>query len=154
MKVTSTLIEAHVIRKKNDAIEFLLLKRAPGEKYPGLWQMVTGSIDKGEKAFQTASREIKEETGLTPKKFWVVPHINSFYSPEQDFICMVPVFVALVGNEKVIISDEHSEFKWAGKEAVKKLLAWPGQKKSVDIICDYFINKKSFLKFVEIEISE
>jgi hypothetical protein len=67
---------------------------------------------------------------------------------------MVPVFVVLVGNEKVIISDEHSEFKWAGKEAAKKLLAWPGQKKSVDIICDYFMKKKSFLKFVEIEISK
>ncbi|MFH1197024.1 MAG: NUDIX pyrophosphatase [bacterium] len=152
MIVTSALIEAHVFRKRKRGIDFLLLKRAPDEKYPGIWQMVTGSIDLGEKAFQTALREIKEETGLTPINFWVVPHMNSFYSHEKNFICMVPVFAALVGNEQVKISDEHCEYKWVTKESAKKLLAWPGQRKSVDIIYEYFMREKSFLKFVEIKI--
>lgn len=153
MKVISTLIEAHIFRIKNDDLEFLLLKRAANEKYPNLWQMVTGSVHRKEKAFQTAVREIKEETNLSPLKFWVVPNINSFYSPEQDNIWLIPVFAAKVStNSKVVISNEHSAFKWVKRSQAKKMLAWPGQRKSVDIIYEYFTNQKSFLKFVEIKL--
>ena len=35
---------------------------------PGLWQMVTGKMKDGETAYQTALREIKEETTLKPDK--------------------------------------------------------------------------------------
>ncbi|MCL6098910.1 MAG: NUDIX pyrophosphatase [Bacteroidetes bacterium] len=153
MKIVSKLIEAHVFRIKNNDLEFLLLKRAPNEKYPGLWQMVTGAVHKKEKAFQTALREIKEETNLTPIKFWVVPNINSFYLPEQDNVWLIPVFAAQVkAGERVVISNEHSDFKWVRKKEAKKLLAWPGQRKSVDIIYEYFTTQQSFLKFVEIQL--
>src|SRR3989339_770029 len=148
MNVESSLIEGHIFRKIGNDLEFLLLKRASNEKYPDLWQMVTGSIE-NEDAHQTALREINEETGLTPIQFWVVPNINSFYSPERDVIVMIPVFAVLVnGKQKVIISDEHSEFKWVKKEEAIKLLAWPGQRQSVEIIYEYFTNQQSFLKFV------
>ncbi|MEW5841631.1 MAG: NUDIX pyrophosphatase [Bacteroidota bacterium] len=153
MKIVSKLIEAHVFRIKNNDLEFLLLKRAPNEKYPGLWQMITGSVDKKEKAFQSALREIKEETNLTPIKFWVVPNINSFYLPEQDNVWLIPVFAAQVrASERVVISNEHSDFKWVRKKEAKKLLAWPGQRKSVDIIYEYFTTQKNCLKFVEIKL--
>ncbi|MCX6173803.1 MAG: NUDIX pyrophosphatase [Ignavibacteriales bacterium] len=152
MNVSSTLVEAHIFRKIGNDLEFLLLKRASNEKYADVWQMVTGSIE-SESAHQTAIREIKEETGLTPIKFWVVPNINSFYSPEQDVIIMIPVFAVLVDkNQKVMISEEHSEYKWVIKEEAIKLLAWPGQRKSVEIIYEYFTNQQSFLKFVEIHL--
>ena len=154
MQVVSTLIEAHVFKLVNGEIEFLLLKRAEGEKYPNLWQMVTGSIESGEKGFQTALREITEETGLTAQKFWIAPQVNSFYSAERDEICLVPVFAALVDSEsEVKISSEHSEFKWLKKEEAKNHLAWKGQRNAVDTIHEYFTNYDSFLKFVEIDLS-
>ncbi len=153
MHVVSYLIEAHIFRFVNNELEFLLLKRSSEEKYPNIWQMVTGSIDPNEKAFETALREIKEETGLTPTKFWVAPQVNSFYSAERDEVCMVPVFAALVETEaEVIISSEHSEYKWLNKDEAKKLLAWKGQRTAVDTIHEYFTNEKSFLKFVEIDL--
>ena len=156
MQVTSFLVEAHIFRyKQNGVLEFLLLKRAESERYSGVWQMVTGSIDEDEKAYETAFREIIEETNLYPEKFWVVPHMNSFYSPERDVVCMVPVFAALVDSEKKVkISDEHSEYMWADKEEAKKLLAWQGQRKSVDTIHEYFTKEKSFLEFVEIKFNK
>ncbi|MEW6701684.1 MAG: NUDIX domain-containing protein [Bacteroidota bacterium] len=153
MNVTSSLIEVHIFRKVENDLEFLLLKRAMNEKYPGVWQMVTGAIDNNEKAFQTALREIKEETGLSPIKFWIVPNINSFYSPEKNQICMIPVFAALVDEKSEIeISHEHSKFKWTSKEETLRMLAWPGQRKSVEIIYEYFSNQQSFLKLVEIDL--
>ncbi len=152
MNIESSLIEVHIFRRVGNDLEFLLLKRASNEKYPDLWQMVTGSIE-NEDAHQTALREINEETSLTPIKFWVVPNINSFYSPERDVIVMIPVFAVLVDeNQKVIISEEHSEFKWVKKEEAIKLLAWPGQRNSVEIIYEYFANQQSLLKFVEIHL--
>jgi dATP pyrophosphohydrolase len=153
MNVTSSLIEAHIFRLVGKELEFLLLKRSEKEIYPGLWQMVTGSIDDNEKAYQTAIREIKEETGLTPVKFWVVPNVNSFYSPKQNSICMVPVFAALVADDSnVNISDEHSEYKWMSKDDAIKLLAWPGQRNSVETINEYFQNQQNLLHFMEISI--
>ncbi len=155
MKIFSELVEAHIFRKTKNGIEFLLLKRSDTEIYPRLWQMVSGKIHKDEKAFETALREIKEETGLTPKKFWTAPNINSFYYPEGDYISMLPVFAALVEkNSKVVISDEHTEFKWVKPSRTKKMLAWQGQRNSVDIITEYFTKEISFLNFVEIELNK
>jgi dATP pyrophosphohydrolase len=153
MFVKSSLIEAHIFRISKNNIEFLLLKRSPGEIYPGLWQMVTVSIEKDESGYMAALREIKEETGLTPEKFWVVPNINSFYAHKNDEIFIIPVFAALVGGDsKVVLSGEHSDYQWVSKDTACKMLAWPGQRTSVEVIADYFINEKYYLNFVEISI--
>jgi len=60
--------------------------------------------------------------------------------------------VLVDSNQNVIISEEHSEYKWVKKEEAIKLLAWPGQRKSVEIIYEYFTNQQSFLKFAEIHL--
>jgi NADH pyrophosphatase NudC (nudix superfamily) len=66
---------------------------------------------------------------------------------------MIPVFAALV-NEKapVKISKEHSEYQWVQMEEAMQMLAWEGQKKSVDSIYEYFMLKQDYLKFVEINL--
>jgi dATP pyrophosphohydrolase len=156
MNIKASLIEVHIFRMNRSEIEFLLLKRAESEIYPGLWQMVTVSIkDENEKAFETALREIKEETDLQPIKFWVVPNINSFYWPEKDAVYNIPVFASLVDVSAIVkISEEHTDYKWVRKEEALQLLAWPGQRKSVKIIVDYFFNEQSFLNFVEIPLTD
>ena len=151
MNIKSTLIEAHIFRKIKSELEFLIMKRAPNQIYAGVWQMVTGSREEGEKAFETALREIKEETSLSPIGFWIVPNVNSFYSATDNSLNMVPVFVAEVeSSSDVILSCEHTKYLWCSKEEAKKLLAWPGQRKSVDIIAEYFSDNSSSLKLVEI----
>lgn len=151
MKILSNLIEAHIFRIINDEIEFLLLKRSPDQYYPNLWQMVSGKIKENETAYNAALREIKEETDLTPEKFWVAPTVNSFYSPDKDYICLLPVFAAKVDcNCEIKISNEHTEYKWVKSDEAKQLLAWDGQRKSVDVIVDYVLNRNSFLNFIEI----
>ena len=145
------MIEAHVFREVKGGIEFLMLKRAEKEIYPGLWQMVTGKIRRNEKAFKAALREIKEETGLIPQRLWVVPNVNIFYSHENDYISLLPVFAAKVdGRKKIKICHEHCDWKWVKPAEAKKLLAWPGQKKSVDIITDYYLKKRKFLDMIEV----
>ena len=152
MKIISNLIEAHIFREQNGKIEFLLLKRSPEQYYPNLWQMVSGKIKESETAYNTALREIKEETNLSPQKFWVAPTVNSFYSPDQDYICLLPIFAAKVKfDSEVVLSIEHTEYKWVAPEEAKEMLAWDGQRKSVDVIIDYVLNRNSFLNFIEIK---
>ena len=43
------------------ALEVLLLERA---RHPGFWQSVTGSQEADESLLETASREVREETGI------------------------------------------------------------------------------------------
>jgi dATP pyrophosphohydrolase len=152
-QVTTYIIEAHIFRKNSKGIEFLMLKRSEDQIFPNIWQMVTGSIREGEKAYETALREIKEETGLIPDKFWVAPTMNSFYSAKRDVVGMVPVFAAQVNPKyDVTISEEHSEYQWLSKEEAKKILAWKGQRTSVDVIHEYFSNEDSVLNFTEISL--
>jgi len=152
MNIISNLVEVHIFREIENGIEFLLLKRAEDQIYPAVWQMVSGKIKENEKAFETSLRELKEETNLTPLKMWIAPKVNSFYSSQSDSICLIPVFAVQVKKDsKVIISNEHSEYKWVTSDKAKRFLAWDGQRKAVDLIEEYFLNEKSFLKFVEIE---
>ena len=51
---------ALVYRKKQDKVELLLIKHRNG----GHWSFPKGHVESGENEYQTALREIKEETGL------------------------------------------------------------------------------------------
>jgi dihydroneopterin triphosphate diphosphatase len=141
MEIRGQYIECHILRRNGETWEFLLLRRAEGEIYPGIWQMVTGGIEAGEVAYKAALREMKEETGLVPEKFYTLPMISSFYSPHSDTINFLPVFLAIAGSEQSVrISGEHSEFVWVSGEKAKELMIWEGQKKGVDYILDNYVN--------------
>ncbi|NCS89704.1 MAG: NUDIX pyrophosphatase [Ignavibacteria bacterium CG2_30_36_16] len=151
MEIKLEMVEVHLFKIVDGDLKYLILKRSENEIFPGLWQMVTGKIECGEKAYETAIREIKEETGLIPKKLWVVPNINSFYSQADDCISLLPVFAAQLSSScSVKISEEHCEYKWVSSKEAKKLFAWEGQRKSVDIIENYFVKEKNFLDLVEV----
>ena len=56
------MVDCHIIYRDKNSIKYLLLKRSPDKVYPNIWQCVTGKIEGDEKAYQTAIREVKEET--------------------------------------------------------------------------------------------
>lgn len=153
MKTKTNLIEAHIIKKTEKGIEYLIMKRASDQKYPNIWQMVTGKIKRNEKAYQTAVREIKEETYLNVDELYIVPNVNSFYDDSDDSITIIPVFVAVVSQEQnVSLSNEHSKYKWVFADEAKKLFAWVGQRQSVDIVEAYFSHQNEKLKFIKVGI--
>ncbi|MEW6195653.1 MAG: NUDIX pyrophosphatase [Bacteroidota bacterium] len=156
MNIASSIVEVHIFRIIKGELEFLLLKRSEDDQtYPGLWQMVTGSIHENEKAYKAAFRELTEETGLSPQKFWIVPNVNSFYSSSKDEIHLVPVFAALVDADSVVkLSSEHSHYIWVKSEEAQLKLAWDGQKRSVEIISNYYLNQKNNFDLLEVRNEE
>ena len=63
------------------ALEVLLLERAD---HPGAWQSVTGSQDEGEAIWNTAIREVYEETALDAQNYllgdWQVNNVYEIYA--------------------------------------------------------------------------
>lgn len=151
-EITSNYIEVHVCNI-NSGHKYLMLKRSEKSKiYPGIWQMVTGKIDEGESTTDAVIRELHEETGLKAEKIFVVPKINSFYFPTNDKIVLSPVFLAIVNETNVKISDEHCEYKWVSYDEAAKLIYWPNQVESLSIIKQYFADEALYNKLIEIKL--
>jgi len=141
-EILSKYIECYVYRKSKNGIKYLLLKRSKDkEPYPGIWQIVTGKMEIGEEAYNSALREVKEETGLKPVKFYVAPKNNQFYTPHNDKIYLIPVFVIKVKEEKVVLSEEHTKYKWLDYNEAYNKIHWYSQKENLKIINDILTGK-------------
>jgi dihydroneopterin triphosphate diphosphatase len=94
------LIDLYPYRVTDDQPEFLLLKRSKGRIYQGQWRMIGGKVEEGEAYWQAALRELDEETGLVPLKFWTLPSINQFYEAKTDQILSIPAFAAEIAPDE------------------------------------------------------
>lgn len=127
--VSVRVIDCHVVYiNKNNEKLFLSLKRNSKERYPNIWQCITGGIINKEKPEQTAIRELFEETGLTPKKMWSIETVNYYYDPKYGTMNIIPVFGVQVNNMDIKISEEHQEYTWETYTKVESLLFWKQQK--------------------------
>jgi dATP pyrophosphohydrolase len=149
-KIESNYIELHIFNPSTE--KFLLLKRASHKIYPGTWQMITASCEKGETTKQTAVRELLEETGMKAHNLFSVPHVNTFYFDINDSVCLSPVFLVFVDTENVRISDEHTEFKWVTYEEAVDFIHWPDQIESLNVIWRYLKDENLKNKLVELEV--
>lgn len=142
----STTIQLHIAKYdiSNKLYKYLVLKRAEDLRlYPGIEQVVTGTLEQGETAVETALRELKEETGLEPLRIWTLPVITSFFEPKKDAVNFVPVFGALVDEtSEVKISREHTAFIWLGFEECIERLILPSHKEGTRVFRDFVLDKE------------
>lgn len=128
------LVDVYPYRSVSGHYEFLILKRSPDKQYAGQWRMIGGKIKKDETAWKAGLRELKEETSLSPKLFWIIPSINSFYNPEGDRIEQIPAFAALVPDgSHIVLNEEHTGFLWIESKKAKNFLHWPEQRRLITL---------------------
>ncbi len=107
-----------IVQKKD---KFLVLKRSPTRKsMPNKWQFVAGHVEEGETPSQTAEREAMEETTCKVKAVNIgEPYIDYEKRINTKWV-LIPVLCEYISGE-VKIDAEHTEFKWASHEELKKL---------------------------------
>lgn len=146
------VFEVCLFRLTNDQPQYLLLKRSDADPlYPGIWQVVTGTLQEGESAADGALREVREETGLEPTRFWSVPLVNSFYVPREDAIVFSPFFAGEIArSSEPRLSEEHLLYKWASLSKARTLIPWPGQRRGIELVHEYIAGKKDTAPLVEL----
>jgi dihydroneopterin triphosphate diphosphatase len=147
----SNSVQVHIARQMPESgeFEFLVIQRSEDrEIYPLLWQVVTGWINEGEKALDAALREVQEETGLIPVKFWTIPYISTFFNPKSDLINAAQVFGMIVPYYcNVQLSDEHRDYKWLNFDDCLKMLEFPTHRKGTEIFLEYILKSKDWGRF-------
>jgi len=139
--IVARIVEIYLFRRIDGCPWYLVLRRSAHERlYPGIWQVITGTMEPGETAVQAARREAQEETGLTLKRFWSVPGIGCFYDAASDTVQMCPQFAGEVdATAAPTLSAEHQEFQWMDVDRASGILAWPGQRQTVRVVHDFLV---------------
>lgn len=102
----------------NNKNEVLALKH-----FTGKWLLPGGHINKGEYWLDALKREITEETGIVDFEIGDVFSVDSwinFQGPHYGAF-----FLGDTEEEKIVLSKEHTEYKWLGSlEEIKNLDWW------------------------------
>lgn len=106
------------IIKNNDG-NILIVKRHPKSRTdPGMWELPGGKVEPGEFFTDALVREIKEETGLDCKVGDFAEAVQNDYSHKRTVQIMM-YLDDVKGDVK--ISDEHTDWMWAGLDEIKLL---------------------------------
>jgi dATP pyrophosphohydrolase len=121
-------------KTKNGQIEYALMKRSD----EGFWQGIAGGGEDGETPLETAKRETHEETGIPQTSEFVqldtiepVPVIefkDSHIWGEDVYVIHQYCFGVTSQNIQIVISHEHTEYKWLSYEEAFKLIKYDGNK--------------------------
>jgi dATP pyrophosphohydrolase len=140
------LVECFVFRLVSGATEpeILLIRRAPGRIFAGLWQPVTGGILEGESVPTAALREVGEEVGLTDSDilgFYDLDQATHFYDEGTDAIVSGAIFAVRADPEaRPRLSDEHDAHRWAVPAEAARIAVWPTYRESIARIVDNLLD--------------
>jgi ADP-ribose pyrophosphatase len=119
-----------------EGLKILLIRRAPGRMYPGLWQCVTGRLEAGETIVAGALREVEEETGIGPadvEAYFETDIVNWFHEPAVDGLMSEAVFAArLRPGVTIVLSHEHDDLRWVTPAAAHELVLWPAYHRAIE----------------------
>jgi len=142
LQIRSAGVSVVVLRGGETQTETLLLRRA-SEVLKGAWCQIAGGLEAGERAWETALRELREETGLVPEELHSAGMCEQFYDARLEGIYMAPVFVAFVDTHAAVaLNREHSEYRWIRLEDVDEYLATPNQREMFAHIRRHFVERK------------
>ena len=132
---------AFVVAGHGDAALVLLLKRKTAPV--GAWCPVSGRIELFDvTAWQTALREIREETGLKDGALFTTGIVDSFYDPAENTVEMMPIFLFMIERETTVtLDDSQSEYAWVSVDAALARLTFAGHKSALVTIARDFIDR-------------
>jgi 8-oxo-dGTP pyrophosphatase MutT (NUDIX family) len=130
-----TQIEVYLFRRRAGRVEFLCLKRSARGALGGAWQPITGGLRRGEPALAGAAREVREETGLSPRRWWALEGVGIYFHPPTGRARVMAMFAAEVGAaDRVALSREHAESAFLGAAAAARRFLWEAQRRGLESV--------------------
>lgn len=125
---------AFIYKKEGDKVLILFLVR-DNKKF----DIPKGHIEKGENAEQAGKREIMEESGLNVEFIPGFKDISKYFFLEKGvkILKRVTLFLAKIENEKVKVSEEHTGFRWMGRDEALDKIGYKDMKKLLKRAYDY-----------------
>lgn len=124
-------VDVYVVRRSSTGLTVLVLRRAPGVRSTGAWEVVHGRIEPGETPEQAARREVVEETGLPVERLYNVTCLP-FYLHKQGVLNMAVVFAAFVAAQgEVRLGEEHDASEWLPATEAAERIAWPRSREMI-----------------------
>ena len=128
-------VDTYALRGAGDRLEVLALRRGARDRNPGSWETIHGTIEPGETPVQASLRELREETGLAPEKFYNLSRTEAFYQHRTDELALIPVFAAFVApGATVQLSPEHDRAEWLNARDAAGRFAWPRERRAMEDI--------------------
>lgn len=126
------MVEVYVFRRLGRRVRFLVLRRHPGDSLPGVWQPVTGTLRRGERATGGALREVREETGVGVVRLWRIETVSAYFDPRRDTVRFIVRFAAEIPASAVIRrSREHTAHRFVGAREAARSFLWDSQREGL-----------------------
>ena len=128
-------MDTYALRGAGAQLQVLALRRSHAGRCPGSWETIHGTIEQGETPVEASLRELREETGLVPEKFYNLSRTEAFYQHRTDVLAVIPVFVAFVPSSATVrLSNEHDRAEWMSPADAGTRFAWPRERRALDDI--------------------
>jgi 8-oxo-dGTP diphosphatase len=113
--------------------KLLILKRSVIKDFSaGIWEYVTGRLHQFEEPLDGLRREISEESGLEVE---IIKPINTFHvfrgekTAEKEVVGIM--YWCRTDSQDVVVSEEHSEFKWVTPEEALEIIEKPSMQDDI-----------------------
>ncbi len=107
-----------ILKSKED--KYLVVLRL-AEKYPEVgakWEIAGGRIDPGHRLMENLKREVMEETGLGIVGEPVLIAAQDIIRPQKHIVRLT--YLGYTDGD-VVLSDEHTEYKWISLQELKEI---------------------------------
>jgi dATP pyrophosphohydrolase len=122
---------------RDGQLEYAVFRR----RDEGYWQFIAGGGENDEKPIETARREAFEEAGIMPDSEYIVldshntvpvAGVTGEFSWGKD-VYVIPEYTFGVkhDSEKIILSGEHTKYRWVSYEDAAVMLQWDSNRNAL-----------------------
>jgi len=139
-RVSQTAAGVVLFRNGGDTRRYLLMRSALTRR--PIWEFPKGGVETGESEAQAAVRELWEEAGIGEEQI----SLFDGYREEERYVFTqgkgeqrtlivkkVVYFLAATEEERVTISREAEEYRWATYEEAMRLIRFPGKRHVLEV---------------------